>query len=146
MRLVRSSTRSRLAASLVMALGLTVAAGAADFNYPTLTEENDTFPEDNGRQGVRRSTWEHNTSLTFRHYLEPFRRLHTAHECRDSCVSDRRCTGWIYYHPDFRSAGRFSYRLQGVCVLGAGLKERSGDRPGRTAGEVRRAGHNRGHD
>ena len=138
MRLVRASTRSRLAALLVMTLGLIVAAGAADFNYPSLPEENGAFPEDNGRHGVRRSTWEQSTSLTFRRYLEPFRRLQSAHECRDRCVSDRRCTGWIYYHADFRNAGRFSDRLQGVCVLGADLKERkSGDRPGRTAGEVR---------
>ncbi|MBO0766238.1 MAG: hypothetical protein J2P50_16845 [Hyphomicrobiaceae bacterium] len=92
---------------------------------------------DHGNE-ARGSTWEPNTSLTFQRYFEPFPRLRSARACRDRCVTDRRCTGWTYYDPNFREAGDQSYRLQRVCVLGAGVKDRKfGNRPGRTSGVVR---------
>lgn len=94
----------------------------------------------NGNE-ARRSTWEPSTSLAFQRYFEPFPRVASARACRDRCVSDRRCTGWTYYDANFNEAGEQSYRLQGVCVLGAGLKDRrSGNRTGRTSGVVRAEG------
>ena len=57
----------------------------------------------------------------------------------------RRCTGWTYYDANFNEAGRYSYRLQRLCVLGSGVKSKqSGSRPGRTSGVVRSARHNGG--
>jgi hypothetical protein len=85
----------------------------------------------------RRSTWELSTSLTFSRYIEPFERVSSARACRNLCVRHRRCTGWTYYDANFKDAGDLSYRLQRVCVLGSGLKDRKyGSMPGRTSGVV----------
>jgi hypothetical protein len=116
----------RLGASAVLALALAAAPQAQD-------DEG----YDNGRE-ARRSTWELSTSLTFKRYLEPFERTSSARACRNRCVENRRCTGWTYYDANFREAGDLSYKLQRVCVLGAGVRDRqSGNRPGRTSGVVR---------
>jgi hypothetical protein len=132
---MRSSARLRLgaiAAAAVLALGLAAATHAAE-------DDNDDY--DNGyRNGPenRRSTWEPSTSLTFNRYLEPFARAASARACRNRCVEERRCTGWTYYDPHFREAGDSSYKLQGVCVLGDGLRDRKfGTMPGRISGVVR---------
>jgi hypothetical protein len=102
--------------------------------------------DDNGNDnwnGDRRSTWELNTSLTFHRYFEPFARVVSARACRDRCVHNRRCSGWTYYDANFREAGSLSYKLQRVCVLGAGLRDRqTRNRPGRTSGEVRSTNDN----
>jgi hypothetical protein len=120
----------RLAASIVVALMLCGALNAQ--------EDDDDHP--NG-DGDRRSTWELGTSLTFQRYFEPFPRVASARACRDKCVYDRRCTGWTYYDANFHDAGEQSYRLQRVCVTGAGLRDRrSGNRPGRISGIVRGQG------
>lgn len=85
-------------------------------------------------QGTRVSSFEANSSLTFHQYLEPFPRTMTAEACRDDCIADPRCTGWTWY--DQREANPSP--LRGVCIKGAGLKERRiGDASGRTAGEIR---------
>jgi PAN domain-containing protein len=116
----------RLAASVVVALALSVSLQARD----------DEGADEDGHW-MRRSTWELSTSLTFHRYLEPFERASSAYACRNRCVRNRRCTGWTYYDANFREAGDLSYRLQGVCVLGAGLKDRKyGSMPGRTSGVV----------
>src|SRR5262245_2473987 len=123
MRLTGASAGLRRGASLVLALVtmlvLEVAASsalrAADYDFPE---------DDDGRQYGRKSTWELDTSLTFDRYLEPFTRVDTARACRNRCAADRRCTGWTYYDANFGEAGRFSYRLQRVCVLGAGVRSR----------------------
>jgi hypothetical protein len=118
-----SSADFRVAAALVVALALVAPLQAEGYDH---------------ENGTRRSTWELSTSLTFQRYFEPFPRLPSARACRDRCVYDRRCTGWTYYDTNFSEAGEQSYRLQGVCVLGAGLRDRkSGNRPGRTSGVVR---------
>ena len=117
-------------ATLVMALVV------AFVSAPCLQARDD----DGGDEDVlwlRRSTWELSTSLTFHRYLEPFERVSSAHACRNRCVRNRHCTGWTYYDAGFREAGDLSYRLQRVCVLGAGLKDRKyGSMPGRTSGVV----------
>lgn len=124
-----------LLTTLLLALALSVPLRAADYDYP----------EDNDRG--RLSTWELDTSLTFYRYFEPFPRLDSAHACRDRCVYDHRCTGWTYYDANFHEAGPYSYKLQRVCVLGAGLRDRqTGNRPGRTSGVVRSHGYNHGDD
>ena len=124
-----TSALVRLGASIVAALALCGILQA---------QEDDDYPNGNGD---RRSTWELGTSLTFQRYFEPFPRVPSARVCRDRCVYDRRCTGWTYYDPNFREAGDQSYRLQRVCVLGAGLRDRkNGNRPGRTSGVVRAPG------
>jgi hypothetical protein len=132
-----ASASLRLGASLIVALALSAALRAADYDYP----------EDDSGYGGRKSTWELNTSLTFYRYFEPFPRVDSARACRDRCAANRRCTGWTYYDASFDAAGRYSYRLQRVCVLGAGLRSKqSGNRPGRTSGVVRSAGRNGGGD
>jgi hypothetical protein len=124
----------RLGAAAILLLGLSSAPQAQD------DDEGYDNGYDNGRE-ARRSTWELNTSLTFRHYIEPFRRVPSARACRDRCVSKPRCTGWTYYDANFYGAGEQSYQLQQVCVLGAGLKDRKpGNRPGRISGVIRPAG------
>jgi hypothetical protein len=125
---MRTSAILRAGASVVVALlSLFCVAQAQD----------DDEGHGNGNE-ARRSTWEPATSLTFQRYFEPFPRLPSARACRDRCVYDGRCTGWTYYDANFREAGEQSYRLQGVCVLGMGLRDRkSGSRPGRTSGVVR---------
>jgi hypothetical protein len=131
---MRSSARLRLGASVVVAAALALAAAlhAQDDN-----DEDDNNGYRNGYED-RRSTWEPSTSLTFKRYLEPFARVPSARACRNRCVGERRCTGWTYYEPQFREAGDISYRLQGVCVLGDGLRDRKfGTMPGRTSGVVR---------
>lgn len=86
-----------------------------------------------GAEGVRNSTFEPNSSMTFHKYLEPFPTLTSAQACRDRCVRDARCTGWTWYddrpnHPEL---------LRRVCVMGTGLKDSIiGRAPGRTAGLV----------
>jgi hypothetical protein len=128
---MRTSAIQRLGASLVVAL-------LALFCVAQAQEDDEGYG--NGNE-ARRSTWEPSTSLTFQRYFEPFPRLPSPRACRDRCVYDRRCTGWTYYDPNFREAGEQSYRLQGVCVLGAGLRDRKyGNRPGRTSGVVRAEG------
>jgi PAN domain-containing protein len=120
----------RLGASIIVALALCGALRAQ--------EDDDDYPNGNGD---RRSTWEPSTSLVFQRYFEPFPRVSSPRACRDKCMSDRRCTGWTYYDANFREAGDQSYRLQRICVLGAGLRDRkSGNRPGRTSGVVRGQG------
>jgi hypothetical protein len=124
---MRGSAILRLGASVVVAVALAAAAQAQE----------DDEDYDNGYK-VRRSTWELNTSLTFKRYLEPFERTASARACRNRCVEDRRCTGWTYYDANFREAGNLSYKLQRLCVLGAGIKDRQyGNRPGRTSGVIR---------
>jgi hypothetical protein len=121
---------------LAIALVLATAAPAAERDYGE-----DDNGGDRGAPADRRSTWELSTSLTFYRYLEPFARAESARECRDRCVRSRRCTGWTYYDANFRDAGALSYKLQRVCVLGAGLLDKqSGNRPGRTSGVVRSLG------
>jgi hypothetical protein len=121
----------------VAALLLSTALLAADIDYP----------EDDPEYPGRRSTWELNTSLTFYRYLEPFPRVDTARACRNRCASDRRCAGWTYYDAEFKEAGRYSYRLQRVCVLGSGIKSKqSGNRPGRISGVLRSGTHDGGGD
>ena len=101
---------------IAIAAGFTVAAGGAD------------------AQGTRVSSFEPNTSITFHQYLEPFPRTPSAEACREDCVADARCTGWTWY--DQRESNH--PQLRGVCIKGAGLKDRrSGDADGRTAGEIK---------
>jgi hypothetical protein len=130
-----ASARLRLGATLVMVLMLAAAPRAADYE-----PEQDGWPEQDDRHDGRKSTWELNTSLTFSRYLEPFPRVDSARVCRNRCASNRRCTGWTYYDANFNEAGRYSYRLQRLCVLGAGvMNKQSGNRPGRTSGVLRSA-------
>ena len=142
------SARVRLAAVLILApvlalvltLAPTAAPRAADYDHDT-----PDYDQPDIGDGWRKSTWELNTSLTFYRYLEPFPRVDGATACRDRCVNNRRCTGWTYYDGNFNGAGRFSYRLQRLCVLGAGIKNKqAGNRPGRTSGVVRSARQNGG--
>jgi hypothetical protein len=120
-----------------MVLAFAAAPRAADYD---LLPEPDVWPEQDERQDSRRSTWELNTSLSFYRYLEPFPRVDSARACRHRCVSHSHCTGWTYYDANFNEAGRYSYRLQRLCVLGAGVKNKqSGNRPGRTSGVLRSA-------
>jgi hypothetical protein len=85
-------------------------------------------------QGTRVSSFEPNSSMTFHQYLEPFPRTPTAEACRDDCVADSRCTGWTWYEPIESNP----QPLRGVCIKGAGLKDRRiGDARGRSAGEIR---------
>jgi hypothetical protein len=119
----------RLAASAAMLLALSAALQAQ--------ARDDDDGGDEGELWTRHSTWELSTSLTFNRYIEPFERASSARACRDRCVRNRRCTGWTFYDGNFREAGDLSYRLQRVCVLGAGLKDRMhGSMPGRTSGVV----------
>jgi hypothetical protein len=121
-----STASFRLGAAAIMWLALSASAQARD--------------EENGGW-TRRSTWEPGTSLTFHRYFQPFSRVDSPRACRDRCVQDNRCTGWTYYDANFRDGGPYSYKLQRVCVLGAGLKDRQfGNRPGRTSGVVRPVG------
>jgi PAN domain len=137
-----ASAGLRLGATLVMVLAFAAAPRAADYD---LLPEPDVWPEQDDRPDGRKSTWELNTSLTFYRYLEPFPRVDSARACRNRCASHRRCTGWTYYDATFNEAGRYSYRLQGLCVLGAGVKHmQSGNRPGRTSGVLRSARHDGG--
>jgi hypothetical protein len=138
LRLVASLVMA-LVATLVLALALSGAPRAADFEYPE---------DDDSRSSGRKSTWEPDTSLTFYRYLEPFPRVDTARACRNHCAYDRRCSGWTYYDASFSEAGRFSYRLQRVCVLGSGgiKAKQSGTRPGRISGVVRSSSHDGGGD
>jgi hypothetical protein len=143
------SARGRLGAVLILApvlalvltLAPTGAPRAADYDHDGQDYDQ---PDDVG-DGGRKSTWELDTSLTFYRYLEPFPRVDSAAACRNRCVNNRRCTGWTYYDGNFNEAGRFSYRLQRLCVLGAGVKNKqAGNRPGRTSGVVRSARQNGG--
>jgi hypothetical protein len=123
--------------ALMLMLALSAAPHAADYDGdgPGYTQEDDREVD-----GGRKSTWELNTSLTFYRYLEPFPRVDSARVCRDRCASNRRCAGWTYYDANFNDAGRYSYKLQRLCVLGAGVKNKqSGNRPGRTSGVLRAA-------
>jgi PAN domain len=121
------SAISRLAVSIVMMLALAAAARAGD-----------SEDEGSDNNDDRRSTWQLNSSLTFRRYFEPFARVHSARACRDKCARNRQCSGWTYYDANFRDAGDLSYKLQRVCVLGSGIRDRQiGNRPGRTSGVVR---------
>jgi PAN domain-containing protein len=116
----------RLAASATMVLALSAALQAQG-----------NEGGDGEEHWMRRSTWELSTSLTFNRYIEPFERAASARACRDRCVQNRRCTGWTFYDANFSGAGEFSYRLQRVCVLGSGVKDRKfGGMPGRTSGVV----------
>jgi hypothetical protein len=120
----------RLAASAVISTVMALALSAS------LHAQNDDGGDED-EHWMRRSTWELGTSLTFSRYIEPFERASSARACRNRCVRHRRCTGWTYYDANFREAGDVSYRLQRVCVLGAGLKDRKyGNMPGRTSGVV----------
>ena len=131
-----ASARLRLGATLVMVLMLAAAPRAADYDRRSPMSG---LSRHDGHDG-RKSTWELNTSLTFSRYLEPFPRVDSARVCRNRCASNRRCTGWTYYDANFNEAGRYSYRLQRLCVLGAGVKNKqSGNRPGRTSGVLRSA-------
>jgi hypothetical protein len=141
------SPRLRLGASLipasVLALVLTLALAAtpwaADYDGDAPDYDRQDREDDAG-YSARKSTWELNTSLSFHRYLEPFPRVDGARACRDRCANNPRCTGWTYYDASFNGAGRFSYRLQRLCVLGAGIKNKqSGNRPGRTSGVMRLA-------
>jgi hypothetical protein len=148
MALRGSSARLRLGASLVLALFLALALApalrAADYD-PEPPDDGYVKGDDRDNGSARKSTWELNTSLTFYRYLEPFLRLDSARACRDRCSDYRRCTGWTYYDANFNEAGRYSYRLQRLCVLGAGVKNKqAGNRPGRTSGVLRSARHNGG--
>jgi hypothetical protein len=126
---MRGSAILRLGAAVVVALATLTAVHA---------QEDDEGDDSGNGYDARRSTWEPSTSLTFQRYFEPFSRVPSARACRNKCVYDRRCSGWTYYDPSFRDAGDQSYRLQRVCVLGTGLRDRkSGNRPGRTSGVVR---------
>jgi hypothetical protein len=129
---------------LALALGLSMAAASLAADYDG--ERPDYVPsypeEDDGSGTGRRSTWELSTSLTFYRYLDPFPRVDSARVCRNRCANDRQCTGWTYYDANFNDAGRLSYKLQRLCVLGAGVRTRqSGNRPGRISGELSTARH-----
>ena len=124
-----------MGASAIVRLGASAAAILA------LSASPQAYQDDDNGNGDRRSTWELNTSLTFHRYFEPFARVQSARACRDRCVHNPRCTGWTYYDANFREAGSLSYKLQRVCVLGAGLRDRqTRNRPGRTSGVVRSTG------
>jgi hypothetical protein len=115
-----------------------VRLGASAIAILALSAALQAYQDDDNGNGDRRSTWELNTSLTFHRYFEPFARVSSARACRDRCVYNPRCSGWTYYDANFHEAGALSYRLQRVCVLGAGLRERQArNRPGRTSGVVR---------
>src|SRR5262245_52481621 len=133
-RAMRSSARLRLGATVATSVVLALAL----FAVPQAQEDDESDSGyRNGRED-RRSTWEPNTSLTFKRSLEPFPRVPSARACRNRCVEEHRCTGWTYYDPNFREAGDISYKLQGICVLGDGLRDRRfGTMPGRTSGVVR---------
>jgi hypothetical protein len=104
----------------------------------SLQARDDDDGGNDGEHWMRHSTWELSTSLTFNRYIEPFERVPSARACRDRCVRNRGCTGWTFYDGNFREAGDLSYRLQRVCVLGAGLKDRMhGSMTGRTSGVVK---------
>jgi hypothetical protein len=120
----------RLAAAAVIPAVMAVALSTS----PQARDDNDGEED---MPWMRRSTWELSTSLTFQRYFEPFERAASARACRDRCVRYRGCTGWTFYDANFREAGDLSYRLQRVCVLGSGLKDRKfGGMPGRTSGVV----------
>jgi hypothetical protein len=147
MALRGSSAGLRIGASLVLALFLTVAPGPTPWAADYDGDAPDYIPDKDyaGSDGGRKSTWELSTSLTFYRYLEPFTRVESARACRDLCSDLRRCTGWTYYDASFNEAGRYSYRLQRLCVLGSGVKSKqSGNRPGRTSGVVSSARYNGG--
>jgi hypothetical protein len=115
-----------------------VRLGASAIAILALSAALQAYQDDDNGNGDRRSTWELNTSLTFHRYFEPFARVSSARACRDRCVYNPHCSGWTYYDANFREAGSLSYKLQRVCVLGAGLRERQArNRPGRTSGVVR---------
>src|SRR5262245_32855809 len=128
--------------ALVLSFAPAAAPHAADYdgdNQGYSQEDDRDFGGRDGHGG-RKSTWELNTSLTFHRYLEPFPRVDSARVCRDRCANLRGCTGWTYYDGNFNEAGRYSYKLQRLCVLGAGLKNKqAGNRPGRTSGVLRTA-------
>jgi hypothetical protein len=120
----------RLAASAVIPAIVALALSA-----PLQARDDDGGWE--GEDWMRRSTWELSTSLTFHRYFEPFERVSSARACRNRCVRNRGCSGWTFYDANFREAGDLSYRLQRVCVLGSGVKDRKfGRMPGRTSGVV----------
>jgi hypothetical protein len=120
----------RLAASAGVALAIALALAAS-------VQARDDEGGEEDAPWMRRSTWELNTSLAFNRYIEPFERVSSARACRNRCVRNPRCTGWTYYDANFKEAGDLSYRLQRICVLGAGLKDRRfGGMPGRTSGVV----------
>src|SRR5262245_43960029 len=124
-----SSAISWLGALVIVALALSAS--------PPANGQEDGYDNGDNENADRRSTWELGTSLLFRRYFEPFPRVPTARACRDRCVNDRRCGGWTYYDANFREAGPYSYKLQRVCVLGAGVKDKkTGSRSGRTSGVV----------
>ena len=132
---MRPSGYFRPAASAAATLAIALVTVLATALPAALQARDDGGDEDD--TWLRRSTWELNTSLIFYRYLEPFERVSSAHACRNRCVRNRRCSGWTYYDANFRDAGELSYRLQRVCVLGAGLKDRKyGTMPGRTSGVV----------
>lgn len=87
-------------------------------------------------QLAKTSTWEPTTSLAFNEYFEPFPRFETAQGCRDACIAHARCTGWTYYHDSFVADKPEDNSLRRACILGAGLKDRRSDKPGRTSGVV----------
>ncbi len=129
------------ALALLLLLASSAAPWAADFDgepppdFPGI----ECGPPDE-TCGGRKFTRDLNTSLTFSRYLEPFPRVDSARACRDRCAGNRRCTGWTYYDGNFNEAGRYSYRLQRLCVLGAGVRNKqAGNRPGRTSGVLRSA-------
>jgi hypothetical protein len=134
------------ALALVLTLAPSVVLHAADYDGDDqgYSQVDDRDDRDRDGDSGRKSTWELNTSLTFYRYLEPFPRVDSARVCRDRCANNRRCTGWTYYDANFNDAGRYSYKLQRLCVLGAGVRNKqSGNRPGRTSG-VLRAGRQNG--
>jgi hypothetical protein len=126
--------------ALLLTLALSAAPHAADYDGDDqgYSQDDGQGDGDHGGNGGRKSTWELNTSLTFYRYFEPFPRVESARVCRDRCANNRRCTGWTYYDANFNEAGRYSYKLQRLCVMGAGVKNKqSGNRPGRTSGVLR---------
>lgn len=88
-------------------------------------------------QDGRTSTLEASVSLEFQVYFAPFAQVDTAAACRDICVKDTRCEGWTYYHSDYQDTMAGSQALPRMCIVGALIKERIVNMPGRTSGQIR---------
>ncbi len=88
----------------------------------------------------RSSGWEPDTPMHFERSLGPSTHVDTPEACRASCMNDKRCTAWTYYHPEFTGAGpRETWEpLRGTCVMGTGFRARMPHKAsGLTSGMVR---------
>ena len=88
-------------------------------------------------QDSRTSTVEGSVSLGFQVYFAPFVQVDTAVACADICVKDARCEGWTYYHSDYKDTMAGSEELPRMCIVGAVIKGRISNMPGRTSGQIK---------